>query len=75
MADVSSIAALSTGLSQMQLRAEADVAVLRKAMDAQQAQAAALIESLPDANPVSPASASGSADLTQLLGSLVDVRA
>jgi|GEM_PF-1660458 len=74
MADMNSaIASVSSGIAQTNVKAEADVAVLRKALDAQAIHAAQLIESLPDMNPVSAPSAAQ--DPTEMLGSLLNVRA
>ena len=49
--DVMSIAATSIAMHQSQLQQATDVALLRKAMDAQTAQAAALVEDMQQAIP------------------------
>ncbi|MEA5446858.1 YjfB family protein [Gammaproteobacteria bacterium AB-CW1] len=72
MADISAIAATASNMSMAQTKAEAEVAVLRRALDAQETQAAQLIESLPDFNPASPATQASAPD--PRLGSLIDVR-
>ena len=71
MADVSAIAANASNMSMAQTRAEAEVGLLRRALDIQETQAAQLMESLPDFNRVSPASQAPSPDPS--LGSLIDV--
>ncbi|MCI9576794.1 MAG: putative motility protein [Clostridiales bacterium] len=49
--DVSAIAAASIGMSMAQTQQAASISVMKKVMDSQETQAAALIENLQAANP------------------------
>lgn len=73
MSDLSGIVSSSSAMSMIQTKAQADVSVLRKALDIQKDNAARMIESLPDFNPVSPAGEL--ARPGEAVGSLVNERA
>jgi len=73
MADPSAIAATASNMSMAQVRAEVDVAVLRRAMDIQASSAAQLIDSLPEVDSSSSARTPSSSDPN--LGNHIDVRA
>lgn len=61
--DVSGIANLATSLSQVQTANAIQVAVLKKALEAQEAGALALIQALPDAPRSNPPNLGNSVDV------------